>query len=105
MRPERRVLSVYDRLFDDPHQNTAEEPFVSEIHDLARSGLAGPHGEVAAMGVPRRELPSWDDLQILTAQLRRFPLLDDEPVDTDGDDRPGRRQAAAAARSRSSSPT
>ena len=82
MRPERRVLSVYDRLFDDPHQNTAEEPFVSEIHDLARSGLAGPHGKVAAMGVPRGELPSWDDLQILTAQLARFPMLDDHPVDT-----------------------
>jgi glutamate synthase domain-containing protein 2/nitrite reductase/ring-hydroxylating ferredoxin subunit len=82
MRPERRVLSVYDRLFDDPHQNTAEEPFVSEIHDLARSGLAGPHGKVAAMGVPRGELPSWDDLQILTAQLARFPMLDDQPVDT-----------------------
>lgn len=33
------------------------------------------------MGVPRTELPSWDDLQILTAQLARTPLEDDEPVD------------------------
>ena len=82
LRPELRVASVYDRLFDDPHQDTAEEPFVSEIHDLARNGLAGPHGKVAAMGVPRGELPSWDDLQILTAQLARFPMLDDEPVET-----------------------
>lgn len=82
MRPERAVTSTYDRLFDDPHQDTPEEPFVSEIHQLARSGLAGAHGKVAAMGVPRAELPSWDDLQVLTAQLHRFPMLDDQPVDT-----------------------
>ena len=37
---------------------------------------------VAAMGVPRDQLPKWDDLQILTAQLHRFPRLDDERVDT-----------------------
>jgi methylamine---glutamate N-methyltransferase subunit C len=82
MRPERAVTSTYDRLFDDPHQDTDEEPFVSEIHALARNGLSGAHGDVAAMGVPRAELPKWDDLQILTAQLHRFPRLDDEPVDT-----------------------
>ena len=80
--PRAGVTSTYDRLFDDPHQDTAEEPFVSEIHALARNGLAGMHGEVAAMGVPRPELPTWDDLQVLTAQLHRFPMLDDEPVDT-----------------------
>jgi glutamate synthase domain-containing protein 2/nitrite reductase/ring-hydroxylating ferredoxin subunit len=83
MRPERRVTSTYDRLFDDPHQDSAEEPFVSEIHALAKNGLSGPHGKVAAMGVPRAELPSWDDLQVLTAQLHRFPMLDDQPVDTE----------------------
>jgi len=82
MRPERRAVSTYDRLFDDPHQNTPEEPYVSEIHSLARNGLRGPHGAVAAMGVPRTELPTWDDLQILTAQLHRFPMLDDAPVAT-----------------------
>ena len=82
MRPERAVTSTYDRLFDDPHQDTVEEPFVSEIHALARNGLSGMHGEVAAMGVPRPELPTWDDLQVLTAQLHRFPRLDDESVDT-----------------------
>ena len=81
-RPERPVVSTYDRLFDDPHQDTAEEPYVSEIHRLAKSGLSGAHGQVAAMGVPRPELPSWDDLQMLTAQLHRFPMLDEEPVDT-----------------------
>ena len=82
MRPEQAVTSTYDRLFDDPHQDTPEEPFVSEIHQLARGGLEGMHGAVAAMGVPRAELPTWDDLQVLTAQLHRFPRLDDEPVDT-----------------------
>ena len=35
------------------------------------------------MGVPRGELPSWDDIQILTGQLARPPLLDDAPVGTD----------------------
>jgi methylamine---glutamate N-methyltransferase subunit C len=82
MRPERRVASTYDRLFDDPHQDTPEEPFVAEIHRMAKNGLAGAHGAVAAMGVPRDQLPTWDDLQVLTAQLHRFPRLDDERVDT-----------------------
>jgi len=81
-RPEAPTDSTYDRLFDDPHQNTPEEPYVSEIHSLARHGLRGPHGPVAAMGVPRPELPTWDDLQVITAQLHRFPLLDDAPVST-----------------------
>lgn len=35
------------------------------------------------MGVPRDELPGWDDLQILTAQLYRPPLLDEDAVATD----------------------
>lgn len=83
MRPERAVTSTYDRLFDDPHQDTPEEPFVGEIHALARNGLEGMHGAVAAMGVPRTDLPTWDDLQVLTAQLHRFPRLDDEPVATE----------------------
>ncbi len=76
---------VYDRLYADPHQATDEEPFVGEIHDLARNGLTrtGHHGPVAAMGVPRTELPKWDDLQLLAAQLARLPLLDDEPVATE----------------------
>ena len=32
---------------------------------------------------PRASLPSWDDIQILTAQLHRVPLLDDEAVGTE----------------------
>lgn len=84
-RPATSVTDVYDRLFADPHQATPEEPFVGEIHELARHGLtrSGHHGPAAAMGVPRADLPTWDDVQLLTAQLARFPLLDDEPVGTD----------------------
>ena len=35
------------------------------------------------MGVPRHELPDWDDIQLLTAQLHKAPLLDDDPVGTE----------------------
>jgi glutamate synthase domain-containing protein 2/CDGSH-type Zn-finger protein len=63
-------------------QPTPEEPTLAAIHRLAEEGLEGAHGELVAMGVPRSELPSWDDLQILTAQLARRPLADDAPVDT-----------------------
>ena len=52
--PSARVTSTYDRLFDDPHQDTDEEPFVSEIHELARQRpRPGRTATVAAMGVPR----------------------------------------------------
>lgn len=63
---------------------TVEEPTVARIHALARDGLSkvGEHGEIAAMGVPRKDLPLWDDLQILPAQLARRPLLDDAAVAT-----------------------
>ncbi len=63
---------------------TPEEPTVARIHELARDGLAklGHHGEMGAMGVPRKDLPHWDDIQILPAQMARKPLLDDVPVAT-----------------------
>lgn len=64
--------------------DTAEEPFVTQIHELAAHGLSrvGRHGPTAAMGVPRELLPSWDSIQVVTAQLARLPLIDDEPVST-----------------------
>ncbi|ORA37239.1 glutamate synthase-related protein [Mycobacterium aquaticum] len=64
--------------------DTAEEPFVTLIHELAAHGLNnfGGHGPTAAMGVPRDQLPSWDSIQLVTAQLARLPLLDDEAVST-----------------------
>ena len=63
---------------------TAEEPTVARIHELARDGLSklGHHGEMGAMGVPRKDLPQWDDIQILPAQMARKPLLDDAQVAT-----------------------
>jgi glutamate synthase domain-containing protein 2/nitrite reductase/ring-hydroxylating ferredoxin subunit len=74
----------YEVHFANAH-TAAEEPFVGEIHELATHGLSrlGHHGAMAAMGVPRDQLPSWDAIQIVTAQLARRPLLDDESVGTD----------------------
>lgn len=64
---------------------TAEEPTVEFIHQLAREGLKtiGHHGPMAAMGVPRHELPHWDDLQIMVAQMATKPLMEDHSVDTE----------------------
>jgi methylamine---glutamate N-methyltransferase subunit C len=64
---------------------TPEEPHVKEIHELARDGLTkiGHHGPMGAMGVPRNELPTWDDIQILTAQFANKPLMDDAAVGTE----------------------
>lgn len=61
------------------------EPHVDEVRELAANGLSrvGAYGPMAAMGVPRDQLPSWDDIQILTAQIARLPLLGDEPVSTE----------------------
>ncbi|MGP0630058.1 glutamate synthase-related protein [Nitrospina sp. 32_T5] len=64
---------------------TKEEPTVKYIHELAQNGLerVGPHGEVAAMGVPAPELPRWDDIQILTAQFSQQPLQEKIEVGTE----------------------
>ncbi len=64
---------------------TEEEPTNGMIRQLARDGLSkvGHHGAVASMGVSRTELPDWDDIQILTAQLAKPPLLEDDPVGTE----------------------
>jgi len=71
--------------YADTAHGTAEEPYTSLIQEYARNGLSktGHHGKVDAMGVPRSQLPDWDDIQILTAQLHKAPLLDDDPVGTD----------------------
>ncbi|MEP4038041.1 glutamate synthase-related protein [Pseudophaeobacter sp.] len=63
---------------------TPEEPTVAQIHELAKDGLSklGHHGAMGSMGVPRKDLPHWDDIQILPAQMARKPLLDDAPVST-----------------------
>ncbi len=76
---------AYLGLYADTSHGTEEEPHTGLIQHYARSGLkqTGHHGKVESMGVPRDQLPSWDDLQILTAQLHKPPLLDDDPVGTD----------------------
>ncbi len=63
---------------------TPEEPTVAFIHKLANEGLSklGRHGEMGAMGVPRKDLPDWNDIQIMVAQLHRKPLMEDIPVGT-----------------------
>lgn len=64
---------------------TPEEPTVELIHRLAREGLSqmGHHGEMGAMGVPRKTLPDWDDLQLMVAQMARKPLQESELVGTE----------------------
>lgn len=64
---------------------TTEEPTVEFIHQLAREGLSkiGHHGPMTSMGVPRHELPHWDDIQIMTAQLATKPLFEDADVSTE----------------------
>ena len=80
--PYRR--SEYLGLYQDIHGEPIEDKN-HYIQDLARDGLdrVGHHGVVSAMGVPRRDLPAWDDLLLLTAQLARRPLADDAVVDTE----------------------
>ena len=74
----------YLGLYADVHGGP-EEPFNRHIQTLAREGYAGVghHGPSSAMGVPLTELPRWDDLQVLTAQMATKPLADDADVGTD----------------------
>jgi glutamate synthase domain-containing protein 2 len=74
---------AFPEFYGDPH-STDEEPHNNYIRTLAQEGPEGigEHGDVSAMGVPRTELPTWEDLQILTAQLAQTPLREDVPVDT-----------------------
>ena len=82
--PQPYDRTAYQGAYADPH-GTDDEPYNKWIHEMAEHGLSrvGHHGRVDAMGVPRSELPAWEDIQILTAELYRVPLLDDEKVGTD----------------------
>ncbi|MCC2097630.1 MAG: Rieske 2Fe-2S domain-containing protein [Hyphomicrobiales bacterium] len=73
-------LGLYADIKGDP-----AEPFVKRIQSYARDGLTktGHHGSSDAMGVPRQNLPTWDDIQFVVAQLHKAPLLDGEEVGTD----------------------
>ncbi len=75
---------TYLGLYADP-TGTSVEPHTKRIHKLAviSDEKLGHHGPVSAMGVPLTELPRWDEVQILTAQLHRRPLLDEAEVDSE----------------------
>jgi len=64
---------------------TPEEPTVAFIHQLAKEGLSklGHHGPMTSMGVPRNQLPHWDDIQIMAAQMASKPLMEDQGVETE----------------------
>jgi glutamate synthase domain-containing protein 2 len=81
--PQPYDRTAYQGEYQDPH-GTPDEPHVGLIRTLATEGLStlGHHGPVGAMGVSREQLPKWDDIQFVTAQLARKPLLDDVSVDT-----------------------
>ena len=75
---------AYQGTYQDVH-GTPDEPHVALIRKLANEGLSkmGHHGPVTSMGVPRDQLPLWDDIQFVTAQLARRPMLDDLPVSSE----------------------
>ncbi len=82
--PQPYDRDAYLGLYADIH-GTSAEPHNKYIQKLAKGGIeaVGHHGPVSAMGVPLTELPRWADIQVLTAQLARKPLLDDAPVGTE----------------------
>ncbi len=74
---------ISNRIVEVPKaKKTKEEPAVEKIHRLAKDGLEilGHHGFMGSMGVPAYNLPKWDDIQILTAQLHSKPLLENVEV-------------------------
>ncbi|MBT5432911.1 MAG: Rieske 2Fe-2S domain-containing protein [Rhodospirillaceae bacterium] len=83
--PQPYNRDAYLGLYADTSHGATEEPYTGLIQGYARDGLkrTGHHGRVDAMGVPRDQLPDWDDIQLLAAQLHRPPLLDDAPVSTE----------------------
>jgi len=82
--PQPYYRDSYLGLYADIH-GTPEEPNNNYIQSLAKNGLKnwGHHGEVSAMGIPLTELPLWNDIQIVTAQLATKPLDDDAEVSTE----------------------
>ncbi len=82
--PQPYDRDAYQGIYQDG-TGTGDEPHVKLIQQLAEHGLSktGHHGPAAAMGVPRGDLPSWDDIQFVTKQLHEVPLLDEDPVGTE----------------------
>jgi glutamate synthase domain-containing protein 2 len=82
--PQPYNRDAYLGIYADVH-GAEEEPYNKYIQELAKNGLKqfGHHGKVSAMGVPLTELPRWQDIQIVTAQLARRPLADEAEVATE----------------------
>ena len=82
--PQPYDRDAYQGLYKDIHGGP-EEPHTQYIQHLAEHGLSvvGHHGRVSAMGVPGDTLPQWEQIQLLTAQLHKVPLLDEDPVGTE----------------------
>ncbi len=82
--PQPYDRDTYQGLYADIH-GTPDEPHNAYIRELAVNGLEkmGQHGWVSAMGVSRERLPSWDDIQIITAQLAVSPQQDNVAVGTE----------------------
>ena len=82
--PQPYDRDAYQGLYKDIHGGP-EEPHTGYIQHLAEHGLSevGHHGRVSAMGVPGDQLPQWKQIQLLTAQLHKVPLLDEAPVGTE----------------------
>ena len=82
--PQPYDRDAYQGLYKDIHGGP-EEPHTQYIQHLAEHGLSkvGHHGRVSAMGVPRDELPRWEQIQLVTAQLYKVPLLDEAAVSTE----------------------
>ena len=81
--PQKYQRDQYQGLYADSAP-APEEPHNKLILELARNGLKkfGHHGPTAAMGVPYDQVPKWEDIQLVTAQLWKVPLLDDASVAT-----------------------
>jgi len=75
----------YLGLYADTSHAPQDEDKQKYIETLAKKGIKGigHHGLMSSMGIPRGELPSWDDIQILTAQMATSPLLENVHVNTE----------------------
>ena len=84
LHPQPYDRNTYQGAYRD-HRGTSKEPHVGLIRTLADEGLSGSgsHGPVVSMGLPLQQLPLWDQIQFVTAQLAVLPQLDDVPVGTD----------------------
>jgi len=74
--------SAYLGLYKDPSHEPVEEDKVHYIETLAREGLKGigHRGFISSTGIPRSELPRWDDIQILTSSKIIFQFRPSAPM-------------------------